>query len=211
MTIDLRTGQEYAPRREDYCTKIAAVAPADVATPLWRDFLDRITAGDADLQCYLRRMAGYCMTGDTSEHVLFFQYGSGANGESVFINTLRAIWGDYACAAPMTIFMASQTDQHPTDLAMLRGVRLVVAQETEVGREWAEAKIKAITGGEPIRARFMRQDFFEYTPQFKLVIVGNHRPALRSVDEAMRRRIHLVPFIVTIPPNERDKELFEKL
>jgi putative DNA primase/helicase len=94
---------------------------------------------------------------------------------------------------------------------MLRGIRLVVAQETEVGRQWAEARIKSITGGDPVRARFMRQDFFEYTPQFKLVIVGNHKPALRNVDEAMRRRIHLVPFTVTIPPAERDKELFEKL
>jgi putative DNA primase/helicase len=209
--IDLRTGIEYAPRHEDYCTKIAAVAPAHIATPIWRTFLDRITAGNPELQNYLQRMAGYCMTGDTSEHVLFFLHGSGANGKSVFINTLRAIWGDYACVAPMTTFMASHTDQHPTDLAMLRGVRLVVAQETEVGRQWAEAKIKAITGGGPVRARFMRQDFFEYTPQFKLVIVGNHKPALRSVDEAMRRRIHLVPFIVTIPPEERERELLEKL
>jgi P4 family phage/plasmid primase-like protien len=211
VTIDLRTGTEYAPRREDYCTKIAAVAPADIATKLWRAFLDKITAGDRDLQRYLQRMAGYCMTGDTSEHVLFFLYGTGANGKSVFINTLRGIWGDYASATPMTTFMASHTDQHPTDLAMLRGVRLVVAQETEVGRQWAEARIKSITGGDPVRARFMRQDFFEYTPQFKLVIVGNHKPALRNIDEAMRRRIHLVPFTVTIPPAERDKELFEKL
>jgi putative DNA primase/helicase len=211
VTIDLRTGTEYASRREDYCTKIASVASADIATPIWSTFLDRITAGDLQLQRYLQRMAGYCMTGDSSEHVLFFLYGTGANGKSVFINTLRAIWGDYACVAPMTTFMASHSDQHPTDLAMLRGVRLVVAQETEVGRQWAEAKIKSITGGDPVRARFMRQDFFEYTPQFKLVIVGNHKPALRNVDEAMRRRIHLVPFIVTIPPEERDKELFEKL
>jgi P4 family phage/plasmid primase-like protien len=211
VTIDLRTGRAYAARREDYCTKIAAVAPADIASPIWRAFLNRITAGDVELQRYLQRMAGYCMTGETSEHVLFFLYGIGANGKSVFISTLRGIWGDYARAAPMTTFMASHTDQHPTDLAMLRGVRLVVVQETEVGRQLAEAKIKSITGGDPVMARFMRQDFFEYTPQFKLVIVGNHKPALRNVDEAMRRRIHLVPFTVTIPPEERDKELFEKL
>jgi P4 family phage/plasmid primase-like protien len=107
--------------------------------------------------------------------------------------------------------MASHTDQHPTDLAGLRGVRLVVAQETEVGRHWAEAKIKSITGGDPVTARFMRADFFTYTPKFKLVIVGNHKPALRNVDEAIRRRIHLVPFTVTIPPEERDRELFDKL
>jgi P4 family phage/plasmid primase-like protien len=94
---------------------------------------------------------------------------------------------------------------------MLRAVRLVVAQETEIGRHWAEAKIKSITGGDPITARFMRAEWFTYTPKFKLVIVGNHKPALRSVDEAIRRRIHLVPFTVTIPLAERDKDLFEKL
>jgi putative DNA primase/helicase len=143
--------------------------------------------------------------------VLFFLYGTGANGKGVFIKTLVGIWGDYAAVAPMTTFMASHTDQHPTDLAGLRAMRLVVAQETEVGRHWAEAKIKAITGGDPITARFMRADFFTYTPKFKLVIVGNHKPALRNVDEAIRRRIHLVPFTVTIPPEERDKDLFEKL
>ena len=211
MTVDLRTGEEYVPRREDFCTKIAAVAPANIATPLWRAFLDKITAGDSELKSYLKRMAGYCMTGDTSEHVLFFLYGTGANGKSVYVNTLRGIWGDYASAAPMTTFMTSHTDQHPTDLAMLRGVRLVVAQETEIGRQWAETKIKSITGGDPITARFMRQDFFTYTPRFKIVIAGNHKPSLGNVDEAIRRRLHLVPFTITIPPEERDKELFDKL
>jgi putative DNA primase/helicase len=211
VTVDLRTGEEYVPRREDFCTKIAAVAPANIATPLWRAFLDKITAGDSELKSYLKRMAGYCMTGDTSEHVLFFLYGTGANGKSVYVNTLRGIWGDYASAAPMTTFMTSHTDQHPTDLAMLRGVRLVVAQETEIGRQWAETKIKSITGGDPITARFMRQDFFTYTPRFKIVIAGNHKPSLGNVDEAIRRRLHLVPFTITIPPEERDKELFDKL
>jgi len=129
----------------------------------------------------------------------------------VYINTLSGIWHDYAAVAPMATFMASPTDQHPTDLAMLHGGRLAVAQETEVGRHWAEARIKAITGGDPISARFMRADFFTYQPQFKLWIVGNHKPSLRSVDEAIRRRIHLVPFLVTIPEEERDEQLFEKL
>jgi P4 family phage/plasmid primase-like protien len=212
MTIELKTGLSREYRRDDYITQLGgSPIDRDMETPLWHSFLQHVTAGDAELQRYLQRVAGYCLTGITSEHVMFFLYGTGANGKSVFINTLRAIWGDYACAAPMTTFMASHTDQHPTDLAMLRGIRLVVAQETEVGRQLAEAKIKSITGGDPVRARFMRQDFFEYTPQFKLVIVGNHKPALRNVDEAMRRRIHLVPFTVTIPPDARDKELFEKL
>jgi P4 family phage/plasmid primase-like protien len=211
MTINLETGEYYDARKEDMCTKIAAVAPENMDLPLWKAVLGKVTGGDVDLQKYLQRVAGYCMIGLTSEHVLFFLYGTGANGKGVFINTLTGIWGDYAAVAPMTTFMASHTDQHPTDLAMLRGVRLVVAQETEVGRHWAEARIKAITGGDPITARFMRADFFTYTPQFKLVIVGNHKPALRNVDKAIRRRIHLVPFTVTIAPEERDKDLLDKL
>jgi putative DNA primase/helicase len=211
MTVNLRTGEYYEARKEDYITKSTAVAPERIETPLWTAFLDKVTGGDTELQKYLKRAMGYCLSGITSEHVLFFLYGTGANGKSVFIDTLIGIWADYAAVAPMTTFMASHTDQHPTDLAMLNGVRLVVAHETEVGRHWAEARIKAITGGDPITARFMRGDFFTYNPQFKLWIVGNHKPALRTVDEAIRRRIHLVPFTVTIPTEERDKDLFEKL
>ena len=107
--------------------------------------------------------------------------------------------------------MATTGDRHPTDMAGLRGARLVTAIETEQGRRWAESKLKALTGGDKITARFMRQDFFEFTPQFKLVIAGNHKPAIRNVDEAMRRRLHLIPFTVTIPPAQRDKTLPERL
>src|SRR5262249_7748703 len=104
-----------------------------------------------------------------------------------------------------------KNDRHPTELAGLHGARLVTATETEEGRQWAESKIKVLTGGDKIAARFMRQDFFEFTPQFKLVIAGNHKPGLRSVDEAIRRRLHLIPFTVTIPPNQRDAQLPNKL
>ena len=209
--IELRTGTARAPRREDYCTKSTAAAPNDQGCPLWHRFLDRVTAGNGELQAYMQRVAGYCLTGITTEHVMFFLHGTGANGKSVFINTLVGIWGDYAVTAPMGTFVESPTDRHPTELAHLRGARLVVAHETERGRRWAENKIKALTGGERITARFMRGDFFEYTPQFKLVVVGNHKPALSTVDEAMRRRIHLIPFTVTIPEGERDHHLAEKL
>jgi P4 family phage/plasmid primase-like protien len=142
---------------------------------------------------------------------MFFLYGTGANGKSVFINTLRAIWGDYAVVAPMEMFIETKYDRHPTELAHLRGARLVVAYETERGRRWAESKIKAMTGGDPITARFMRQDFFTYAPQFKIVIAGNHKPSLRGVDDAISRRLHLIPFTVTIPPEERDRDLADKL
>jgi putative DNA primase/helicase len=210
LAIDLRTGIGREPRREDYFTKHAAAKPGGDC-PLWLAFLDRVTDGDHELQAYLKRVAGYCLTGLTSEQVLFFLYGTGANGKSVFVNTLTGIWGSYAVTAPMETFVESPTDRHPTELAHLRGARLVVAHETERGRRWAESKIKALTGGDRITARFMRGDFFEYMPQFKLMIVGNHKPALSSVDEAIRRRIHLVPFTVTIPPTERDHHLAEKL
>ena len=156
-------------------------------------------------------MAGYALTGSTQEHALFFLYGTGANGKSVFITAVAGIMGDYHTTAPMEAFIASFTERHPTELAGLRGARLVTTNETEEGRRWAESKIKALTGGDKIAARFMRQDFFEFLPQFKLLIAGNHKPALRNVDEAIRRRMYLIPFTVTIPENERDESLSEKL
>jgi len=119
--------------------------------------------------------------------------------------------GDYACTIPTEMLMTSQNDRHPTELARLRGIRLATGSETEQGRRWAESRIKALTGGDPIAARFMRADFFEFEPTFKLFIVGNHRPSLRGVDEAMRRRLHFVPFEVTIPAEDRDPDLPEKL
>ena len=198
MTVELRTGTVRPPRREDYCTKSGAVAPGGDC-PMWLKFLAVVTDGNEKLQQYLQRVAGYCLTGSTREHAMFFLHGTGANGKGVFISTLTGIWGDYAAVAPMETFIESHSDRHPTELAKLRGARLVVAQETEQNRRWAESKIKSLTGGDKITARFMRQDFFEYTPQFKLMIAGNHKPSLRGVDEAIRRRIHLVPFAVTIP------------
>jgi P4 family phage/plasmid primase-like protien len=111
----------------------------------------------------------------------------------------------------MDMFMATTGDRHPTDMAGLRGARIVTSFETEQGSRWAESKLKALTGGDRITARFMRQDFFEFTPQFKLLVAGNHKPSIRNVDEAMRRRLHMVPFTVTIPPARRDKRLPERL
>jgi putative DNA primase/helicase len=118
---------------------------------------------------------------------------------------------DYSRTAPIETFVASRSEHHPTDLAGLQGARLVTVAETEDGRRWDESKIKSLTGGDRISARFMRQDYFEFTPVLKLVIAGNHKPALRSVDEAIRRRLHLIPFTVTIPPAERDQSLSQSL
>ncbi len=209
-TIDLRTGELRAHDPADYCTHMTAVAPGG-ACPGWQEFLSRVTGGDGELQSFLRRVAGYALTGSTAEHALFFLFGTGANGKSVFLSTIAGILADYHRTAAIETFVASAVERHPTDLASLRGARLVTATETEEGRRWAEARIKTLTGGDTIAARFMRQDYFEFVPQFKLVIAGNHKPGLRSVDEAMRRRLNLIPFTVTIPPEERDKELVEKL
>ena len=210
MTVDLRTGEQYAPRPTDYCTKAAPVAPGGDC-PLWRAFLAHVTGGDEELQAYLARVVGYWLTGHTHEHALFFLYGTGANGKSTFVSTITGMMGDYAMSAPIETFMAARSERHPTELAALRGARLVVAHETEVGRHWNESRIKQLTGGDMIAARFVRQDFFEFKPTFKLCIVGNHKPSLRTVDEAIRRRFHLIPFNVTILPDERDLHLAEKL
>jgi putative DNA primase/helicase len=140
---------------------------------------------------------------------LFFVYGPGGNGKSVFVSTISRILADYATTAMMETFVAARGERHPTELASLRGARLVTASETEEGRRWAESRIKALTGGEAISARFMRQDAFEFTPQLKLLISGNHAPNLVNVDEAMRRRLHVIPFTNT--PLKPDKELESKL
>ena len=147
--------------------------------PTWNAFLDPVTDGDAELIAFLQRVVGYALTGVTREHALFFLYGTGANGKGTFLNTLTGILGDYAHRAHRDLHGVT-SDRHPTDLAGLRGARLVTAVETEEGRRWAESRIKALTGGDTITARFMRQDFFEFTPQFKLLIAGNHKPGLRS-------------------------------
>lgn len=195
-TVDLKVGKLLAPQRSEGITKTTAFVPADAADcPTWLRFLEEATQGDKDLIRFLQEWCGYALTGDISEHALVFVYGGGGNGKSVFLNTVSAILGDYAVVAAMDTFTASKDSKHPTDLAMLRGARLVTASETEEGRAWAEARIKQLTGGDPISARFMRQDFFTFKPQFKLMVVGNHRPALQKVDDAMRRRFNIIPFV----------------
>lgn len=209
-TVDLRTGRLCSPHRRDFITKVTAVVPdAGGCCPTWQRFLAEATNGDEALQRFLQQLAGYCLTGDVSEHSLFFLYGPGGNGKSVFVNVLTGIMGAYSTTAAMDSFTAARGERHSTDLAMLRGARLVSASETEEGRSWAESRIKQLTGGDPITARFMRQDFFEYRPQFKLVIVGNHKPILSSVDDAAKRRFNILPFTHT--PVTPDPHLEAKL
>ena len=208
--VDLRTGILAQSDPAQRITKLAGFTPSDKADcPMWLQFLEEATDGDKGLQRFMQQMAGYCLTGQTKEHALFFIYGPGGNGKSVFLNILTALLAEYATTSAMTTFTASNSDQHPTELAMLKGARLVSVSETEDGRAWAESRIKQLTGGDKITARFMRQDFFEFTPQFKLVIVGNHQPILRNVDAAARRRFNIIPFVHT--PINPDSELESKL
>lgn len=198
--------------RDDHITKVTAATPSDTADcPRWLALLDTVMGGDQEMVAFLQRMAGYCLTGDTSEHALFFLYGTGANGKSVFLSVLSHVLGDYAVTTGMETINDAEGNRHPTELACLNGARLVTVSETEEGQPWAEARIKKLTGSDPVNARFMRQDEFEFIPQFKLLIAGNHKPTIKTVDIAIGRRLTLALFGVTIPPEQRDPHLTEKL
>jgi P4 family phage/plasmid primase-like protien len=206
--VDLRDGSMRPARVDDYCRKRTAATPGGVC-PQWDAFLDQCTDGDSAMQSYLARIAGMACTGDTREDFLGFIYGPGGNGKSVFIDTIQNILGSYAINAGIETFTEQKSDKHTTELARLYGARLVVAQETEQGRRWAESRLKLLTGGGKVTARFMRCDDFEFTPELKLIIVGNHKPSLRNVDAAFRRRFHLIPF--THVPATVDRTLRQKL
>ena len=208
--VDLTSGEFKGHDPEEYCTKSTSIGIEDEA-PHWKQFLEDITAGDKALISFLQRVAGYAATGSIREQALFFCYGTGGNGKGTFLNTIHHILNDYSTIATTDMFTESKHARHPTELAALRGARLVIAQETDEGKRWDEVKIKTLTGGDPITARFMRQDFFTFIPKFTLVIAGNHKPALKTVDESIRRRFHMIPFTVTIPREKRDPDLAEKL
>jgi putative DNA primase/helicase len=209
-TVDLRTGELRAANPADCITKITSVGPSDAANcPRWVQFLDETTGGDAELVRFLQQWCGYCLTGITREHALVFVYGPGGNGKSVFLNVVTLILQQYAATSSMDTFTASRNDRHLTEIAKLCGARLVAASETEEGKPWAESRIKQLTGGDRISARFMRQDEFEFVPQLKLMIIGNHKPVLRNVDDAARRRFLIVPF--ERKPAVPDLDLGQKL
>ena len=208
--VDLRTG-EIGPHQPALMLSLMTTGRPAQSCARWLRFLDEITGGDSALQGYLRRLAGYCLTGSTKEQVFAFLHGQGANGKSVFLQVIAAVMGSYAMTAAPGTFMKRRGDRHLTELAGLKGSRLVIVAETEGGGAWDEERIKQVTGGEMIRANFMHRDHFEFRPEFKLIIAGNHRPALASTGEDMRRRLHLVPFVVTIPAERRDPDLLSKL
>lgn len=208
--VDLKAGVLLPPDPSAMLTRSTSVRPDwKQGCPTWMRFLTESTGGDVQLIDFLRLWCGYCLTGHTREHALVFIYGPGGNGKSVFLNVLTGILGDYAVTAAMDTFTASKWDKHPTDLAMLAGARVVTASETEEGKPWAEARLKHMTGGDKMTARFMRQNNFEFMPQFKLSIVGNHKPVLNNVDDGLRRRFNIIPF--ERKPANPDRELEAKL
>ena len=208
--IDLRQGTLAPADSNALMSKTTSVAPEfDRDCPRWVQFLKETTGNDTDFIGYLQRYAGYCLTGLVNEQMLMYLWGGGGNGKSVFLNVLSAILHNYAVTAPGRVFTQSLVEQHPTELAMMAGARLVLASEVAYGKKWDGERIKMLTGGEKITARFMRQDDFTFMPTFKILIAGNARPAVANLDEAMRRRLHFVPFTRT--PAVVDINLGEKL
>jgi putative DNA primase/helicase len=213
-TIDLRTGRRERHDPRDLLTKLAPVrANRRAKCRLFKEFLHRITDDDAGLRTFIQKAVGYSLTGITTEQVFFFVHGkSGNNGKSTLVNLIRDMLGEYGCHTPTETLLTKQYDNNiPADLARLDGMRMVTAIEADANRHLAEAKIKAMTGGEPIVARFMRQNFFSFEPEYKLWLVANDRPRVRGTDEAFWRRVRVIPLGIEIPAEERDKKLAEKL
>jgi putative DNA primase/helicase len=211
-TIDLKTGTLREHRREDFITRTIEVDydPAAECT-LWEFFLEKITGGNKSLARFIQKYAGYSLTGVNSEQCFCILYGTGSNGKSTLLKVLGGLLGDYARHTPTETLLVKRGDQISNDIARLAGARMVTAIESEGGRRMAEALIKQLTGGDKIAARFLHREFFEFEPNFKLWLASNHKPRIKGSDNAIWRRIHLIPFEVMIPENERDRDLGEKL
>lgn len=208
--VDLRTGDLRPHRREDLVTKLAPVEyDPDAEAPTWEAFLERVLPSEP-LRRFLQRSIGYALTGDVSEQVLLFLHGAGANGKSTLINAVLAMLGDYGQQAAPEL-LTVKGGAHPTELADLFGARFVASVEVEDGRRLAESLTKQLTGGDRIKARYMRQDFFEFDPTHKVFLAANHKPVVRGTDHAIWRRIKMIPFDVTIPKEEQDPRLPEHL
>lgn len=210
--IDLRTGKLRLSRREDLITRHSLVVyDKNAKCPQFIQFLWQITCGDKAQAAYLQRVVGYCLSGLTEQQCLFFLHGSGANGKSTFLNMLLALLGSELARQTPTETLMVKRSSATNDIARLRNVRVVVANEIEEGSLLAESLVKQLTGGDSIAARLLYEEFFEFTPKFKLLIAGNHKPTIRGRDNGIWRRVRLIPFEATIPPAQQDKRLFEKL
>lgn len=209
--LDLRTGtlSDFDPLK--MITKQCPVLyKPEVACPTWEHFLRSIFP-NKDMIYFLQKAIGWSLTGSMREQVLFILYGSGANGKSTFMNTIAKVMGDYAANTPSQTLMSTRSDQSSNDIARLQGTRFVTAIETGIGKSMAENLIKQLTGTDKLTARFLYGEFFEFEPTFKIFMATNHKPIIKGTDHGIWRRIRLVPFEVSIPEEEQDKELAEKL
>jgi putative DNA primase/helicase len=211
--VDLRTGVLHGADPRKLMSKSTAATPGGDC-PKWRKFISEITGSNKELQGYIQRFLGYCLTGLNTEHVFHFGHGKGGNGKNVLLDTFTAVMGDYAISVPAEIFVVSQHDRHPTEVAMMAGARVVIGQEVPTGRKWNITRIKEWSGANAntkIRARFMNKDFFEFTPKAKLFLTGNDKPEIEKVDNAIRRRLRLLPLTVTIEEKDMILDLAEQL
>ncbi|MEX0417373.1 phage/plasmid primase, P4 family [Bacillus sp. C30] len=210
--VDLKTGKLQQHDRELGLTKITNIAfDKNAKCPEWLTFLDQVFQGDKELAEYMQRLIGYSLTGEITEQIMVFLIGGGSNGKSTFINIIKEIMGDYGRQAKSDTFIKKKETGANNDIARLAGSRFVSAIESEDGEQLSEAFVKQITGGEPVLARFLRQEFFEFIPEFKVFFTTNHKPVIKGVDEGIWRRIRLIPFNLQLPKEKRDKKLPEKL
>lgn len=210
--LDLRTGVLHPHRKEDYITRMVKVEFDEQAEcPRWLAFLDKIMNSNADLISFLQKGAGYSLTGDVSEQCLFILFGSGANGKSTFLRTIGFLTGDYGQQTATETLLVKQKGAIPNDIARLKGARFITASEAEAEQRLAESLIKQMTGNDILSARFLHQEWFDFEPTYKIFLGTNHKPVIKGTDYAIWRRIRLVPFEVTIPEKERDRNLLNKL
>lgn len=210
--VDLKTGKLQPHDRELSLTKITNITFDESAKcPEWISFLEQIFLGDKELIEYMQRLIGYSLTGEISEQIMVFLIGGGSNGKSTFINTIKDIMGEYGKQAKSDTFIKKKETGANNDIARLVSSRFVSAIESEDGEQLSEAFVKQITGGEPVLARFLRQEYFEFIPEFKVFFTTNHKPVIKGVDEGIWRRVKLVPFNLQLPKEKRDLKLPEKL
>jgi putative DNA primase/helicase len=211
-TINLRTGQMKRHDPDDLITKIVPVDYDPNSTcPNFDKFLFQIMAGEIEMVKYLQRLLGYTLTGDTREQCFHIFYGNGSNGKSTLLNLWGKLLSDYAKQSQPETFLDINKGKINNDIARLQGSRLVSTTEPDANQCFAEGVIKQMTGGDPITARFLRKEFSEFTPQFKLFMATNYKPNIKGKDFGIWRRVRLIPFAVIIPPHEQDQQLDEKL
>ncbi|MBR5033483.1 MAG: hypothetical protein IKX70_07435 [Treponema sp.] len=210
-TLNLKNGRSKIPNAKDLITKKSRfIYEKDADCPVWKMFLMQIFNKDLQLIRFIQKAMGYALSGDVSEQCLFILWGTGANGKSTFLNVMLELFGDYALSTGIETFMKKNSEQS-NDIARLKGMRLVTTSEIEQGRQISESLIKMVTGEDALTARFLYGEYFSFKPTFKIFMATNHKPKIRGADNGIWRRIKMIPFTVTIPPEQRDKNLTEKL